>query len=64
MVGEMPGAFDVVLCIGTELGGYRTIVSVPMLKEDALLGVISIYRQQVRAFTDKETAPWPAAAGG
>src|SRR5207244_978576 len=38
------------------LGGYRTIVSVPMLKEDNLVGVISIYRQQVRPFTDKQIA--------
>jgi len=47
---------DPFVVAGAELGGYRTIVSVPMLKEDALLGVISIYRQEVRAFTDKEIA--------
>jgi signal transduction histidine kinase len=47
---------DPFVVAGAELGGYRTIVSVPMLKEDMLLGVISIYRQEVRAFTDKEIA--------
>ena len=47
---------DPFVVAGAELGGYRTIVSVPMLKEDTLLGVISIYRQEVRAFTDKEIA--------
>ena len=47
---------DPFVVAGAELGRYRTIVSVPMLKEDTLVGVISIYRQQVRAFTDKETA--------
>ena len=47
---------DPFVVAGAELGGYRTIVSVPMLKEDSLVGVISIYRQEVRAFTDKETA--------
>jgi signal transduction histidine kinase/CheY-like chemotaxis protein len=47
---------DPFVVAGAELGGYRTIVSVPMLKEDTLVGVISIYRQEVRAFTDKETA--------
>src|SRR5262245_144002 len=47
---------DPLVVAGAELGGYRTIVSVPMLKEDSLVGVISIYRQEVRACTDKETA--------
>ena len=32
------------------LGGARTLVTVPMLKDDALIGVIVIYRQEVRPF--------------
>ena len=38
---------------GAELAGIRTIVLVPMLKENELLGAIAIYRQEVRSFTDR-----------
>jgi len=38
------------------LGGARSFVAVPMLKDDALIGVIAVYRQEVRAFTDKQIA--------
>src|SRR5262249_32495829 len=37
-----------------EQGGVRTNLTVPMLKENELVGVISIYRQEVRPFTDKQ----------
>ena len=32
-------------------GGARTLVTVPMVKEDELVGAIGIYRQEVRPFT-------------
>ena len=33
-----------------ELGGFRSMIAVPMLKEDKLVGAIIIYRQEVRPF--------------
>ncbi len=38
----------------TRLAGARSIVAVPMLKGDVLIGAIAIYRQEVRPFTDKQ----------
>ena len=35
-------------------GGARSTVDVPMLKDTELIGVLSIYRQEVRPFTDKQ----------
>ena len=37
-----------------ELAGARTLLLVPMLKDDELIGNINIYRQEVRPFTDKQ----------
>jgi GAF domain-containing protein len=39
-----------------ELGGIRTVLAVPMLKEDELVGAFTVYRQEVRPFTDKQIA--------
>jgi two-component system, NtrC family, sensor kinase len=36
--------------------GARSAIAVPMLKEDVLIGVFAIYRQEVRPFTDKQIA--------
>ena len=35
-------------------GGARTYAAVPMLKDNAVVGVITMYRQEVRPFTDKQ----------
>ena len=37
-----------------ELGGVRTMLAVPMLKDDEVIGAFTVYRQEVRPFTDKQ----------
>ena len=42
--------------IGVELGGIRTLLNVPMVKDGELVGFIGIFRQEVRPFTEKQIA--------
>ena len=45
---------DAYAVTAVKLSGSRTIVFVPMIKDDELIGAIAIYRQEVRPFTDKQ----------
>ena len=45
---------DPYIVAGVELGGVRTVLMVPILKNNELIGAFSVYRQEVRPFTDKQ----------
>ena len=47
---------DPFLVSSVNLAGFRTVLSVPLLKNDKLIGAININRQEVRPFTDKQIA--------
>ena len=43
-----------VFLAAVSFGGFRTLIVVPMLKDNELVGLIGIYRQEVRPFTDRQ----------
>jgi signal transduction histidine kinase len=47
-------ARDPFFVTGVEVAGIRTLLAVPMRKENKLIGAISFYRQEVRPFTDSQ----------
>ena len=47
-------AADAIASPPVTLGGARSTVDVPMLRDEELIGAFSIYRQEVRPFTDKQ----------
>ena len=54
--GEIYRSGDRLRVATVELAGARTLLLVPLRRDDALLGIFSIYRQEVRPFTDKQIA--------
>jgi GAF domain-containing protein len=49
---DAPPGYSTVLL--TKFSGARTVLAVPMLKENELIGAIVIYRTEVRPFSDKQ----------
>ena len=45
---------ELVLGASARLGGARSTVCVPMIRDDALVGAITMYRTEVRPFTDRQ----------
>ena len=44
------------MVVAVELGGARTGLVIPMLKDNELIGVFTLMRQEVRPFTDRQIA--------
>jgi GAF domain-containing protein len=51
---SVPTVSDKLRIATIELAGTRTLLGVPLLKDEEVIGVVVIYRQEVRPFTDKQ----------
>ena len=47
---------DALAVAAAQVAGIRTIIAVPMVKDDVAVGAMTIYRREVRPFTDKQIA--------
>src|SRR5262249_489145 len=45
---------EAIFVAAVDLGGFRTILNVPLVKENELLGALAIYRTEVNPFGDKQ----------
>jgi class 3 adenylate cyclase len=56
VVHVVDNAAEAVPTPAARLGGARSTVDVPMIKDGALVGAIAVYRQEVRPFTERQIA--------
>jgi two-component system, NtrC family, sensor kinase len=54
--GEAYRSGDPFAVAAVELGGVRTLLNAPLIKDGDVLGILAIYRKEVRPFTDKQIA--------
>jgi PAS domain S-box-containing protein len=47
---------DPLTCALVDRGGARTVLTVPLVKDDAVLGILTVYRQEVRPFSERQIA--------
>jgi signal transduction histidine kinase len=47
---------DPVMTALADIAGARTIIYVPLIKDEAAIGAISVFRQEARAFSDRQIA--------
>jgi adenylate cyclase len=47
---------DTLARASVDLGGIQTVLSVPLRREDRILGLFGVYRQEIHPFSDKQIA--------
>ena len=54
--GEAYRSGDPFAVAAVELGGVRTLLNAPLIKDENVLGILAIYRKEVRPFTEQQIA--------